>query len=794
MRLLIYDTERETAKGYLPRAITRAAQVLLGEGDAQLCDHADVVALAASGHWDGLLAIGGAGADPHLLGALMQTGIPRVLWATEDPYERRLIEQAELAFEHVFSNDHTCAGATANTSFLPLAAEPSVHLRPVREHDEDYRYDLTFVGTAWPNRVASLQKLLEALPSGLNIHLALPWNRHIPEPRLDGFGVLPRQRLAISDLCDIWNESRVVLTIGREFAAGSERTEDIVGSSPPPRVYETALAGGFQVALRARRMQLETAYGELIPIAANEAEAAALIMEQLRHPQTRIQAAQQIQRHTLNHHTYGQRLNRVLEVLAGIQAKRRRTPLLVQPRQAGVLHVAHNLVGLGLRQPGGTEAYVDALAREQHKQIPDRPVLAIGPKDPIRLGLLDYSSGRPQLKYSMRVGAVAPFGASQPRYERAFSRVIRREGIGIVHIHHLIGWPLGLPIIARSLGCRVVITLHDYYLACHRYTLQMPDGRFCGIDQAPNPELRCKICLRSEGLDGTERNRRLALAQRSLETADVVLASTRHSAELMTSLFPTVANRMSVLEMLTPRLEELQNANKQNSHASTRDGAKLRVGLIGNQVPHKGLETLKMVLNAAIDLPLEFTILGSTPEFENSLADLDIDRLRSRISHWQGSYSRKELIASLRNMDAALFLSTWPETYNISLGEAMSQGVIPIATAIGAHQDRIQHRQNGLLVPPGDSEAVIEALLQLQADPVFTSQLKVAACNTMLVSAEEHVVRLEEIYAGMDVLSHNLPSEQSIIPLAEQIDLNMLGYRPAQNLLDQAGVTWDEIA
>jgi hypothetical protein len=46
----------------------------------------------------------------------------------------------------------------------------------------------------------------------------------------------------------------------------------------------------------------------------------------------------------------------------------------------------------------------------------------------------------------------------------------------------------------------------------------------------------------------------------------------------------------------------------------------------------------------------------------------------------------------------------------------------------------------------------------------------------------------------MELLRHTLPSEKSIIPLAEQIDLNMFGYRPAQNLLNQAGVTWDEIA
>jgi hypothetical protein len=122
MKLLLYDTEMRTANGYLPRAIASAAEGLLGTSNMQLCDHASVVAEAASGAWDGLLAIGGAGADRHLMGALMDTAIPRILWATEDPYERRLLERAEPAFDHVFSNERHCDGATARTTYLPLAA------------------------------------------------------------------------------------------------------------------------------------------------------------------------------------------------------------------------------------------------------------------------------------------------------------------------------------------------------------------------------------------------------------------------------------------------------------------------------------------------------------------------------------------------------------------------------------------------------------------------------------------------------------------------------------------------
>ena len=150
MRLLIYDTEMRSANGYLPRAIAKAAEGLLGSGDVRLCDHATVVGLAASGAWDGLLAIGGAGADLHLITALMETPILRILWTTEDPYERRLLERVEPAFHHVFSNELLCDGVSPRTTYLPLAAEPSLHHRPLRTHDSDYVYDLTFVGTACP--------------------------------------------------------------------------------------------------------------------------------------------------------------------------------------------------------------------------------------------------------------------------------------------------------------------------------------------------------------------------------------------------------------------------------------------------------------------------------------------------------------------------------------------------------------------------------------------------------------------------------------------------------------------
>ncbi|MBM5792356.1 MAG: glycosyltransferase [Cyanobacteria bacterium K_DeepCast_150m_m2_101] len=787
MKLLLYDTEMQTANGYLPRAITQAAAQLLGEGNALLCDHASVVEQAASGTWDGLLAIGGAGADRHLLEALRETPLPRLLWTTEDPYERRLLERVEPVFDHVFSNEVHCAGASPRTTYLPLAAEPSVHQRPVRCQDSDYAYDLTFVGTAWPNRVASLRRLLAELPGDLRLHLCLPWNRHIPEPELPGIGALPQLRLAIGDLCDIWNRSRVVLTIGREFSAGAGR-DHALGSSPPPRVYETAMAGGFQVALAGAGLDLRAAYGELIPLAANEAEAAALIAQHLAAPEPRIARAQAIQAHTLAHHSYGQRLAVILERLEQLRRERQPSPIHLQRRQPAVLHVAHNLVGL--RRAGGTEAYVQELAQLQRQ---GRPVFGLAPKDRMRLALIDYNRPRPRLVRSLKVGKISRFPASHPAYERAFCEVISDYGIGLVHVHHLIGLPLSLPLFAKALGCRVVVTLHDFHLACHRYTLLGADGRFCAIHEAEDHRLQCRLCLQAAGLQGEERSRRLALSRRSVAAADLLLASTPSSAAIAAGVYPEVADRIAVLEMLTPGLETLEAAHRPRPPASFE--GPLQVGVIGNAMPHKGLDTLVRLIRASHDQPFQLHILGATPELDQALEEAGIGPDAAPIVRYQGAYDRRTLVQVLQRLHGALFLSPWPETYNICLGEAMRLGVVPVATAVGAHVDRVSHRQSGLLVPPTDPLAVLQALQTLDSDRELLARLSAAAAAVPLMDPREHGQRLEAIYAALNPWRGRDPAATaagSTLQLDPQLDLAALGVRLAQDRWIETGVRWDE--
>jgi glycosyltransferase involved in cell wall biosynthesis/spore maturation protein CgeB len=788
MRLLVYDTEMQTANGYLPRAIVKAASKLIGHDNVQLASHANVVELAKSNDWQALLAIGGAGADKHILAALAETGIHRVLWSTEDPYERRLVEIAEPAFHHVFTNEKNCHLATPNTSYLPLAAEPSIHYREILKNDNEYSYDLTFVGTAWPNRVKSLRNILSKLPSHLRLHLRLPWNRHIPEPKLPGFGVLPQLRLEINDLCDIWNSSRVVLTIGREFTNAGFESNQSRGSSPPPRIYETALAGGYQVALKGAGMGLEKTYGERIPIAEDETEAAELILQALSNAETRIIQAKESQQYTLRSHTYSERLIHVLRVFKKLEQFQQGKIISFPERHPSILHIAHNAVDLGLRQPGGTESYVNAISLEQQRRNPNRSVYTLAPKAADRLALIKYDAGRASLIESFYVGRISEFASSNKACEQILCDIISTHGIGIVHVHHLIGLPLSLPIIAKALGCKVVITLHDFYLACHRYTLLNSESRFCEIHKQYEPEVSCRLCLQGAGLRGDERNRRLEVTRIIMASSDIVLASTSASAHIMTEIYPEIASKTIILEMITPMANMLRTSSKNISNRN--QSIFLQVGVIGNAVPQKGLATLVKVLKYARALPIRFHILGATTELDRALNEAGLQCDNLPIVNYIGPYDRKELLTCLKTVDTALFLSTWPETYHISLGEAMIHGVVPIATNIGAHSDRIEGGKNGILVDPDDSRMVIQSLIKLQSDRNILNNMSRCAASVSLVTEEGHVDQLESIYESTSPW-RGIRLNESKIDLTGKIDLGALGIRLTNDQWNNPDVRWD---
>jgi len=70
----------------------------------------------------------------------------------------------------------------------------------------------------------------------------------------------------------------------------------------------------------------------------------------------------------------------------------------------------------------------------------------------------------------------------------------------------------------------------------------------------------------------------------------------------------------------------------------------------------------------------------------------------------------------LRSSDVFVF-PTEDEAFGISLIEAMACGLPCIATTVGGIKDIVRHGMTGILIAPGDAEALCEALDTMLADP-----------------------------------------------------------------------------
>lgn len=134
---------------------------------------------------------------------------------------------------------------------------------------------------------------------------------------------------------------------------------------------------------------------------------------------------------------------------------------------------------------------------------------------------------------------------------------------------------------------------------------------------------------------------------------------------------------------------------------------------VGNLRPIKGHRDLLEAFSTASResaVEMELTIVGQGPEresLERQAGDLGI----SDKVFFKGQLDRREIAELYRSCDAFVLLSR-AETFGVAYIEAMAAGLPVIATACGGPNEFVDD-SNGIMVPVGDKEAYVKALLDM---------------------------------------------------------------------------------
>jgi glycosyltransferase involved in cell wall biosynthesis len=153
--------------------------------------------------------------------------------------------------------------------------------------------------------------------------------------------------------------------------------------------------------------------------------------------------------------------------------------------------------------------------------------------------------------------------------------------------------------------------------------------------------------------------------------------------------------------------------------------ATLRVGFVGRLIPHKGVDVLLEAV--AHDDRMRVEIFGAGPELEALTGWAARLGLTDRVT-FHGHVEEEAIPATYRRFDVLAVPSVptpgWLEQFGRVVVEAQASGIPVVASASGALPDVVGER--GLLVPPGDPEALHAALGRLLDEPGLWGGLRSA--------------------------------------------------------------------
>jgi len=315
----------------------------------------------------------------------------------------------------------------------------------------------------------------------------------------------------------------------------------------------------------------------------------------------------------------------------------------------------------------------------------------------------------------------------------AFSSVLSLFRPAVVHCHG-IGRHLSPSILpqAKRRGVPVVVTAHDYAAVCPCVTLIRGGREVCSP----------RACGRRV-FGGAIRHRCI---QASLPRS--ILGSLEATyqgllVQLGGYVHTTICPSRFMAEVLYhgpagSELVVLPNAVPQTPVSSPNREHRGPFVVAGRLTPEKGAAT---ALAAARLAGVPIDVAGTGPLLESLAAQYPE-------STFAGLLDQESLRNLLRSATAVVVPSQWFENASMSVLEAMAAGVPVIASRIGGIPEQITDGREGLLVPPGDAEALAAAMRRLWNEPELAMQMGAKARQTVRerFAPSAHVAGLTEIY------------------------------------------------
>jgi glycosyltransferase involved in cell wall biosynthesis len=417
------------------------------------------------------------------------------------------------------------------------------------------------------------------------------------------------------------------------------------------------------------------------------------------------------------------------------------------------------------RYTGGAERYVEARAAQLRARGHDTSVFCIEHIDRGAPGVVtwedDVYDGVPVHRISFNLAAAPdPFRWSydNPWIGDHLRAVLTKERPDIFELfggYLLSGCAIRVP---RELGIKTIVRLTDFWYLCPRFTLLRSDGSLSTLPIDPAVCARClgeeqrryripgRLAPRLMRRFWRHRTQRIAAIRErsrflheSLRAADAIISP----SEFLRTIY--VSAGIPPERIVTMRQGQVVPANVADR---PRSAAGLRIGYLGQLIPHKGVHVLIEAVRRLRAAPLTLQIFGDVttqPAYTQRLCDAIGGDPRIALC---GTYGPRTALAGvLQGLDVVVVPSLWYENSPMVVLEALAHRTPVIVSDLGSLPEVVIHDRNGLVFAPGDAASLARQLQRLVDHPALLSALRGGIGP--VPGLEEEVDALERIYAGL---------------------------------------------
>ena len=314
-----------------------------------------------------------------------------------------------------------------------------------------------------------------------------------------------------------------------------------------------------------------------------------------------------------------------------------------------------------------------------------------------------------------------------------FAKLLDETKPDLIHAHNIYHQlSPAILIEAKKRKIPVVMTLHDYKLACPNYLLFTHGSH-------------CERCVSGNYFNCVTHNCYYSYTRSSLAALESFLHNkVWHSYRDNVDLFIAPSNYLKQIMVRSGLAEDKIKVliNPAPKYLATPDGSRLLY--IGRLSIEKGVDVLLQALkqtNETLD------IAGNGPDEEKLKLLSQTLGLEDRVI-WHGQLLGEDLEKLKREAKAIILPSIWAENMSLVLLESLAYGKLIIASNSGGTPELIKDNKTGFLFPPGDSQTLAHKINSLNDLQPEQREMMTRAIKDKIIPLElsEHLSKLKNIY------------------------------------------------